>query len=86
MVSKLILGLSLGILLAFSGGAAAVTAAGKAHQGLECEDPGGSAPGGGQSSKSTGSPFHDGTGGQNYSDNSQYDVACFRGSDNRPHH
>jgi hypothetical protein len=77
MVGKVLIGLGLGVMLVVGGGSAAQ--AGKAHQGLECEDAGASIPGGGQSSGSPGSPFHEGTGGERYSDNSQYDVACFRG-------
>ena len=82
MIGKVLIGIGLSAMLIAGGGAAAQ--AGKAHQGLECEDAGASIPGHGQSSGSPGSPFHDGTGGTHYSDNSQYDVACFRGADNRP--
>jgi hypothetical protein len=80
MLRKGMIGLGLGVLLVLGGGGAAVTAEnmGQAHQGDECEI-GGTIPSGGQSSKSTGSPFNDGTGGQNYSESSQYDVACFVG-------
>ena len=82
MVGKVLIGLGLGIMLVVGGGGAAQ--AGKAHKDLECEDAGASIPGGGQSSGSPGSPFHEGMGGQRYSDNSQYDVACFRGAAHRP--
>jgi hypothetical protein len=77
MVGKFLIGLGLGVMLVVGGGSAAQ--AGKAHHDLECEDAGASIPGGGQSSGSPGSPFHEGMGGERYSDNSQYDVACFRG-------
>ena len=76
MIGKVLIGLGLSAMLIVGGGGAAL--AGKAHQGASCEN-GGSPPGGGQSSNSPGSPFHDGNGGQNYSEKSQYDVACFRG-------
>jgi hypothetical protein len=82
MVGKVLIGLGLGVMLVVGGGGAAQ--AGKAHHDLECESTGASVPGGGQSSGSPGSPFHDGMGGQRYSDNSQYDVACFGGAANRP--
>lgn len=77
MIGKALIGLGLASILVLGAGGAAQ--AGKAHQGLECEDQGASTPGGGQSSNSPGSPFHDGKGSDHYSDNSQYDVACFRG-------
>ena len=82
MLRKGMIGLGLGVLLVLGGGTASVTAEnmGKAHQGVECEDEGAVIPGGGQSSESPGSPFtEEGTGGQNYSESSQYDVACFVG-------
>ena len=82
MVGKVLVGLGLGIMLVRGGGGAAQ--AGKAHKDLECEHAGASIPGGGQSSGSPGSPFHEGMGGERYSDNSQYDVACFRGAAHRP--
>lgn len=84
MVSKAVVGLGLGIMLVIGGGASTLAATGKAHQGVECEDEGASIPGHGQSSRSPGSPFQDGTGGDNYSEKSQYDIACFRGAENRP--
>ena len=55
--------------------------------GIECSDF--TPPGGGQSGSSPGSPFHEGTAGDNYAgaklgindgngQNSQYDIACFQ--------
>ena len=82
MGGKVLIGLGLSVLLVVGGGGTAH--AGKAHHDLECEDTGASIPGHGQSSDSPGSPFHEGMGGERYSDNSQYDVACFRGAANRP--
>jgi hypothetical protein len=87
MLRRATIGLGLGLLLVLGGGTASVTAEkmGKAHQGVECEDDGAVIPGGGQSSGSRGSPFtEEGTGGQNYSETSQYDVACFGGPETRP--
>jgi len=54
-----------------------------------CQDLGLTTPG--NSANSPGSPFNEpsgtnpgGTGGQNYSENSQYDVACFQQSQHQP--
>jgi len=59
-------------------GAGGVTmAAGNPHTGLSCED-GGVTPG--HASSALGSAFNpNGIAGTLYSENSQYDVACFRG-------
>jgi hypothetical protein len=43
-----------------------------------------SAPGGGQSSNSPGSPFTGGTADSHYNEQSQYDVACFQVSQPHP--
>jgi hypothetical protein len=80
MLRKGMFGLGLGVLLVLGGGGASVTTANmRAPHDVECEDLDATNPSGGQSSKSTGSPFNEGTGGQNYSESSQYDVACFVG-------
>ena len=54
-----------------------------------CQDLGLTTPG--NAANSPGSPFNEpsgtnpgGTGGQNYSENSQYDVACFQQSQHQP--
>jgi hypothetical protein len=84
MLRPLLIGTGLGLLvLVGSAAPPALANPGKAQNGVECEDPGARVPGGGQSANSPGSPFHDGTGGANYSPNSQYDVACFPGPPTR---
>jgi len=77
MVRKWIIALGLGLMLALGAGANTL-AAGSPHTGLSCEE-GGVTPG--HASSAPGSAFNPGgNAGSRYSENSQYDVACFRGS------